>query len=158
MKIAVVLLPKTSEPPLVLLDNKDQTARMFFITQKQQFVFFFALLLSALVIGYIAYDPAARAAQAAAAMPAVRLPRPQQVMFMEADAPLAVGDNVFVPALFAPSVARIAALPRESIILRHAGSAAASLLILGRDSYYVTVADGAGQIVSRADLRQLVSN
>ncbi|HEY0548320.1 MAG TPA: hypothetical protein VGF13_01890 [Verrucomicrobiae bacterium] len=131
---------------------------MFFITQKQQLVFCFALLLSALVIGYIAYDPAARAAQAAAAVSAVRLPRPQQVMFMEADAPLEVGDAVFVPAVFAPSVARIAALPRESIILRNAGSAAASLLILGRDSYYVTIPNGVGHIVSRADLRQLVSN
>jgi hypothetical protein len=158
MKIAVVLLPKTAEPPLVLLDTKDQTARMFFITQKQQLVFFFALLLSALVIGYIAYDPAARAAQAAAAAPAVRLPRPQQVMFLEADAALEVGDSVFVPAIFAPSVAKIAGLPRESVVLRNAGSLSTSLLILGRDSYYVTIQNGAGQIVSRADLRQLVSN
>ena len=158
MKIAVVLLPKTSKPPLVLLDNKDQTARMFFITQKQQLVFFVALLLSALVIGYNVYDPAARAARAAAAAPAVRLPRPQQVMFMEADAPLEVGDSVFVPAVFSPSVARIAGLPRESVIVRDADSRAARLLILGGDSYFVTIPDGSGQIVSRADLRQLASN
>lgn len=153
MKIAVVLLPKTSKPPLVLLDAKDQTARMFFITAAQQFAFFLVLLVGALVAGYFVYDPATRITSVSA----VRVPRPQQVVFLEADATLEVGDDVFVPAVFAPNACKIVALPSQSLQIRSAG-APARFLILGQDSYYVTVPNGHGQIVHRADLRQLVSN
>jgi hypothetical protein len=159
MKIAVVLLPKTQEPPLVLLDAKDQKARMFMIGRKEQFAFLIVLLVCALVIGYQVYDPVSRATAAAVAkaVPAVRVQRPQQVMFMEENAALEIGDSVFVPGAFAPSICKIAGLPSQSVTLRDAG-AAARFLILGRDRYYVTSPDGLGQIVHRADLRQLVSN
>jgi len=139
---------------LVLLDAKDQTARMFMIGRKEQFAFLVALLVSALVIGYIAYDPNSRIKNVVSAE---RLPRPQQVMFMEANAPIEVGDEVFIPGMSVPSAGKIAALPRQSIAVRDAG-AATRFLILGRDRYYVALPEGAGQIVQRADIRQLVSN
>ena len=153
MKIAVVLLPKTKEPPLVLLDSKDKAARMFFITQGQQFAFLVALLLSAAVIAFIAFEPASLKK----AVAAVSVPRAQQVMLLERDSALEVGDSVFVPAIFAPSICKIAGLPRQSVEFRDAGGAG-RFLILGQDRYYVTAPDGLGQIVRRADLRRLVSN
>ena len=155
MKIAVVFLPKTKEPPLVLLDAKDQKATMFMIDRKQQFAFLLALIVSALVIGYLAYDPTSRIK--INVVQAVTVPRPQQVTLLDANKPLEVGDEVFVPAVFAPSVCKIAALPNQSLEVRAAGGTP-QFVILGRDRYYVTIPDGLGQIVRRADLRQLVSN
>jgi hypothetical protein len=108
------------------------------------------LLLSA-VLWYGVIEPAA----AKVAAPAVRVPRVQQVVFLEADSTLQVGDTVIVSGGLAPIPGKIAAVPRQLVKDRDKNGRE-FLLIVGSNRYYVVAANGIGQIVKRTDIRRLV--
>jgi hypothetical protein len=153
MKLALILIRKSKEAPIILHDDKGKPPPMLMIGWPEQLAALLLVAVAGLWMWFGLIEPALRSP----AQPAIRVPRAQQVMSIDAGSALQIGDTVLVAGKVAPKSGTVAALPRQSVRLRDA-SGTSQFVILGADGYYVIVENGAGQVMSRGDIRGVVQN
>ncbi len=149
MKLALILIRKSRQAePIILHDSKGKPPPMMLLGWPEQLSLLLVVAVAGLWMWFGLIEPRFRDE----ARPAIRVPRAVQVVALEADAQLTVGDIVFVHQASKPSAAMVTALPRQSFMERQADGRG-KLVILGENRYYVVAENGTGQILARNDIR-----
>ena len=151
MKLAPTEIPKSAVIRVILEEPQGEISRTFLAARSQLITVILLVLVGSAFLWYRILAPAITVV----ARPVVRVPHAQQVLPMEADSILRVGDTIFFPGSVAPNTAMIAAVPLQGIKVRD-GSGVERLLILGGEHYYVIAADGVGHLLDRTDIRGIV--
>jgi hypothetical protein len=152
VKLALILV-RNKQEPLILHEPEGKHPRMLLLGWKEQLAFLLLVAIAAAWLWFGLFEPIFRHTP----QPAVRVPRAAQVMPLEREAPLHVGDTIFFAGAAAPGAGRIAALPRESVFGRDPYGPE-KLVILGLNQYYVVTANGTGRVLVRADMRGMVQS
>jgi hypothetical protein len=151
MKLAPIELPRSAEIGLMDEDAQSGDSRTLLIAWSQWITVLLLLSVGSAFVWYQIMEPSLRKG----IQPIVRVAHARQVLPVEADSILRVGDTIYFPGAMVPNTATIAALPLQGIKARDRRGVE-RLLILGGERYYVITADGVGHVLERADIRGVV--
>ncbi len=162
MRLAIVPLPNETKCEVVPKLGQ-ATPEIYFVSRAKQIAVLSGLLLCALLLVGTTYFATAEAkpratppsvlTHKAPAAQKVEVSRPQARTF-DGSRVLKTGDTVIVDGTTSPKVRRIAALPKEGVLIRR-GQALHAFYLAGENSY-VVMSDKETRIVSAKDIRAVV--
>ena len=151
MQIAVLVLRGSDKRSLAVVDRLGDSPSLFVLSWKHQL----AIVLGVALASVLLWHTFLMAISRANAPYMAGVIKHARVVPLDSNSRVQQGDVIAVGGNGPIIAQKVVGLPKQTIVVRESG-AAARLLVLGADRYYVTNKDGAGFVVNHGDIRGLV--